>query len=427
MTRPGHCASRPQPKTEWLIVPNMHPGYLSWEDYEHNERRLREVAQAMGHDRRHSPAREGPALLQGLVVCGRCGSRMTLRYHVRHGCQVPDYMCQGEGIQQGRPACQHIPGAAIDRAIGELLISAMTPLALEVALAVQAELQGRLDEADRLRQKQVEQARYEVDLARRRYLHIDPAHRLVADSLEADWNEKLRQLSDAQAEYERQRENDRLSISDEQRARIAALTNDFPRLWQDRNTPDRERKRMVRLLIEDVTLIKERQITLHVRFKGGATQSLTLPRPLSAWELRITPAATIAEIDRLLDHHTESQIAVMLNQRGLHSGEGKPFHGRLVARIRRTHGLKSRYDRLRETGMYTVEQMATLLRTCTATVKQWGHHGLLRRHLYSDKNEHLYEPPGDVPPTKCQGTKLSDRRRFPAVFPNRSKEVQCEA
>ena len=244
---------------------------------------------------------------------------------------------------------------------------------------------------------------------------------MVADSLEADWNEKLRQLSDAQAEYERQRENDRLSVSDEQRARIAALSNDFPRLWQDRHTPDRERKRMARLLIEDVTLIKERQITLHVRFKGGATQSLTLPRPRSAWELRMTPATTIAEIDRLLDHHTESQIAVMLNQRGLHSGEGKPFHSRLVARIRRTHGLKPRYDRLRETGMYTVEEMATLLRTCTATVKQWGHHGLLRRHLYSDKNEHLYEPPGDVPPTKCQGTKLSDRRRFPAVFPNRSK------
>ena len=256
---------------------------------------------------------------------------------------------------------------------------------------------------------------------------FDAANRLVADSLEADWNEKLRQLSDAQAEYERQRDNDRLSVSDEHRARIAALTNDFPRLWQDRNTPDRERKRMIRLLIEDVTLIKEGQITLHVRFKGGATQSLTLPRPLSAWELRMTPAATIAEIDRLLDHHTEGQIAVMLNQRGLHSGEGKPFHGRLVARIRRTHGLKSRYDRLRDTGMYTVEEMATLLGTCPATVKQWGHHGILQRHLYSDKNEYLYEPPGDVPPTKCQGTKLADRRRFPAVIPIRSQEVQCEA
>jgi hypothetical protein len=151
----------------------------------------------------------------------------------------------------------------------------MTPLILDVALAVQAELQGRLDEADRLRHKKVEQARYETDLARRRYLHVDPANRLVADSLEADWNEKLRALSDAQAQYERQRENDRLSLSDEHRARIGALATEFPRLWQDPNTPDRERKRMVRLLIEDVTLIKQGAITLHVRFKGGATQTIS--------------------------------------------------------------------------------------------------------------------------------------------------------
>jgi hypothetical protein len=123
---------------------------------------------------------------------------------------------------------------------------------------------------------------------------------------------------------------------------------------------------------------------------------------------------------------SEGQIAVMLNQCGLRSGEGKPFHGRLVARIRRTQGLKPRYDRLREAGMYTVDEKATLLGTCTATVKQWGHHGLLQRHLYSDKNECLYAPPGDIPPTKCQGTKLSDRHRFPAVLPN-SQEVQCEA
>src|SRR5437867_4415448 len=359
MTRPGHCTSRPQPKEEWLIVPDMHPGYLSWEEYEQNGRRLRECAQALGQDRRRSPAREGPALLQGLAVCGSCGNRMTLRYHVRHGGQIPDYVCQAEGIQHGQPVCQHIPGAAIDRAIGELLISAMTPLALEVALAVQEEFQGRLEEADRLRQKHVEQARYEADLARRRYLHVDPANRLVADSLEADWNQKLRQLSHAQAEYERQREHDRLSVSDEQRARIAALANDFPRLWRDRNTPDRERKRMVRLLIEDVTLVKQRDITLHVRFKGGATQTLTLPSPLPAWKLRMIPAEVVAEIDRLLDHYTVVQIAVMLNQRGLRTGEGKPFHRRVVARSRRAYGLKPRYDRLREAGLYTIEDHYT--------------------------------------------------------------------
>jgi DNA invertase Pin-like site-specific DNA recombinase len=426
-TLQGHTIIRCQPEEEWLIVPDMHPGYLSWEDYELNGRRLRECAQALGTDRRKSPPREGPALLQGLVVCGICGSRMTLRYHLRQGRQVPDYMCQGEGIQHGEPVCQQVPGAAIDQAIGELLVSAMTPLALEVALAVQQELQSRIDEADQLRRKQVEQARFEADLARRRYLHVDPANRLVADSLEADWNDKLRQLSDAQVEYERQRENDRLAITDEHRARIAALANDFPRLWQDPDTPDRERKRMARLLIEDLTLIKRHEITVHVRFKGGATQTLTLPPPRCAWELRMTPAEVIAEIDRLLDHYTEGQIAVMLNQRGLRSGEGKPFHSRLVARIRHNHGLKPRYDRLRETGMYTIDEMTTLLGVRADTVKQWGRHGLLLRHAYTDKNEYLYAHPGDHPPTKSMGLKLSRRRRFPTVTPISSQEVQCEA
>ena len=268
---------------------------------------------------------------------------------------------------------------------------------------------------------------YEVDLARRRYLHVDPANRLVADSLEADWNEKLRALSDAQAEYERQRENDRLILSDEHRARIAALANDFPRLWQDPATPDRERKRMVRLLIEDVTLIKRRDITLQVRFKGGATQTLTLPPPLRAWELRMIAPEVIAEIDRLLDQHTEGQIAVILNERGLRTTDGKPFHCRIVARIRRAYQLKTRYDRLRAAGMLTLAEMAKLLGTTIGTVKQWGRHGLLLRHIYSDKSEFLYAHPGDNPPTKSQGSKLSQRRLFSALNPIRSQEVQCEA
>lgn len=138
-------------------------------------------------------------------------------------------------------------------------------------------------------------------------------------------------------------------ISDEHRARMGALATDFRWLWQDPNRPDRERKRMIRLLIEDVTLIKQRAITLHVRFKGGATQTLTLPQPLRTRELRMIPAEIVAEIDRLLDHHTEGRTIVILNERGLHTGEGKSFH-RTIARMRRAHRLKPRFDRLREAG-----------------------------------------------------------------------------
>lgn len=162
-------------QADWdTLIPGAHAGYLSWEDYEQNQRRLRESAQAIGGDRRRSPAREGPALLQGLLVCGRCGGRMTVRYHARYGRLYPDYLCQREGIEHAQPLCQHIPGRGIDEAIGQMLVEAVSPVALEVALTVHRELQSRLEDADRLRLKQVERAQYEVDLARRRFMHVDP-------------------------------------------------------------------------------------------------------------------------------------------------------------------------------------------------------------------------------------------------------------
>ncbi|MCZ7663133.1 MAG: recombinase family protein [Thermoleophilia bacterium] len=197
---------RPLPREEWhTIILGAHPGYLTWEEYEENLARLRENAQANGAERRKSPPREGPALLQGLVLCGRCGSRMTVRYYVRHGELVPEYVCQREGIEKAEAPCQRLVGAEIDRAVGELLVETVTPLALEVALAVQEELETRAGEADRLRLKQVERARYEAELAQRRYLKVDPDNRLVAGSLEADWNQKLRAQAEAQEAYERER------------------------------------------------------------------------------------------------------------------------------------------------------------------------------------------------------------------------------
>jgi hypothetical protein len=265
------------PQGEWeVLLPGVHTGYISWEECESNQGRLGECAQAHGGERRKSPPREGPALLQGLTLCGICGNRMTVRYHVRGQKPQPNYVCQRYGIEHGEPICQSIPGKGIDQAIGELLVEAVTPVALEVALNVQGELQSRLEDADRLRQAQVERARYEAGLARRRYIRVDPAHRLVADSLEGDWNHKLRALEEAQQEYERQRQAGRGLLGEEERTKVFALATDFPRLWHNPETPDRERKRMVRLLLEDVTLLRNREITMHVRFKGGTTKTLHL-------------------------------------------------------------------------------------------------------------------------------------------------------
>jgi DNA invertase Pin-like site-specific DNA recombinase len=415
------------PREQWTLLKDVHPGYISWEQYEENLQRLRDNAFANGQDRRKSPPREGPALLQGLAVCGVCGSRMTVRYHARQNKIVPEYACQRDGADHIVLVCQHILGEQIDQAIGQLLIDTVTPLALEVTLSVQQEMQTRLDEVDRLRKKQVERARYEADLAQRRYLHVDPTNRLVADSLEADWNDKLRALNTAQEQYEEQRKKDRAEISEQQRASIMALANDFPKLWQNPKTPDRERKRLVRLLLEDVTLIRSDEVTAHVRFKGGITQTMTVPLPLNAWQLRITSPAVITEIDRLLDHNTNLQIASLLNDRGLRSGEGKSFTAQIVARIRRRSGLTSRYDRLRKAGMLTVEEMAVVLGISPQSVKIWNRHGLLRSHACNDKNDCLFEHPGKNPPRKAQGRKLSERRLVNEIVAQGTQEVQYEA
>ncbi len=400
------------PQDQWIaLFPDAHPGYISWAEYQENQRWLWESAQAHGAERRKSPPREGPALLQGMVVCGLCGERMTVRYVTSRGRLVPDYMCQRQGIQHGKPFCQQVPGAAVDAAVGELLVAAVTPMALEVSLAVQDELNERAEEVDRLRRQQVERARYEAELAQRRYMRVDPDHRLVASALEADWNEKLRAWRGAQEEYERQRQADRLTIDQEHRAQVLALATDFPRLWRDPRTPDRERKRMARLILEDVTLHKGKQITAHVRFKGGAARTLVLPLPLPAWQLRQTDRQVVDEVDSLLDHHTDREIATILNQRGLRSGEGNDFHRLRVRDLRETYGLTDHFTRLRAQGMLTLQEVATQLGVCTSTVKAWRQHGLLRAHTYNDKGECLYEPPGKDAPVK--GKHKLQRERTP--------------
>ena len=416
------------PREEWTaLVRDAHPSYITWDQFEQHETMLRDNAAGYGTDRRRSPPREGPALLQGLALCGRCGLRMTVRYHQSRGTLAPIYTCQREGIQHGHAICQQITGASIDNAIGALVVEAVSPMALEVTLGIQHELQSRLDEADALRRKAVERAQYDVDLARQRFMRVDPNNRLVADSLEADWNGKLRLLNDTQERYRRQHDADCVVLSDEQRARILALAHDVPRLWRDAATPDRERKRMLRLIVDDVTLVKGQELVVHVRFCGGATRTLTLPRPAPAWALRQTSPEVVAEIDRLLGEYTDVQIARELTERGFRSGTGKPVDIMMVARVRDHYHLKPRYERLRERGLLTLGEVAHALGISTATAKHWRRAGLLHAHAYNDKHQYLYEPPGADAPARYtwKGLTQWDRERRSASHPR--NEVQYEA
>jgi len=278
----GSLHTQVLPQEQWqFLIQEVHPGYINWEEYEANLAQLRANRQAHGEDRRNGPPREGPALLQGILICGRCGNRMTVGYHdVKKGQRLyPEYRCQKEHIEAGEDkCCQRLLGAGLDTVIADLLLAQLTPLAIETSLAIHEELHAQAQEAFRLRAQQVERARYAAELAQRRFLRVDPENRLVADVLEADWNARLRELAEVQEQTERQEQDEQRRLSALEQQSMRNLVEDFPRVWQDSRTSDRDRTRMVRWLLEDVTVKREEDvITAHIRFKGGATQTITVP------------------------------------------------------------------------------------------------------------------------------------------------------
>ncbi|WP_414717525.1 recombinase family protein [Steroidobacter sp.] len=395
----GKYSSRQVPSDEWILLRDMHPGYITWGEYLSNLQRVKGNALAWSTDRHRGPAREGTALLQGLVICGACGERMSVRYHSHHNAQVPTYWCGRRPMHRGEIGlCQTVHGGALDAAIGDIIIEAMTPLAIEVALSVQQELANRQQDADRLRRQHVERAKYEAELAQRRFLKVDPDNRLVADALEADWNAKLRALAAAQEAYEKAAAADVSVVTDSERAQLMALATDFPRLWRDPHAPMKDKKRMLRLLIEDVALTKGDSVHVDIRFVGGATRSLDLPLPKSCVELRTTDAAIVKEIDQLIDTYTDKEIADLLNERGVRTVVTTPWTAARIGRLRHIYKLTDRYTRLRTQGLLTPQEVAARYDVVVSTVHGWRRRGLLRAHPVNDRGDFLYEiPPEDLP------------------------------
>jgi hypothetical protein len=316
---------------------------------------------------------------------------MGVHYNITNGQVTPTYVCQEASVRSGEKVCQRVPGAVVDQAITELLLELMQPITLEVALAVQQEVELRVSETDTLRRKHVERAQYEAELARRRYMNVDPANRLVADSLEAEWNNKLRGLADAQTQYEQQIQKQRVLIDAETREQLLSLTTDFPRVWNDPCVEPRERKRILRLLIEDVTLTNGASIQVHVRLRGGATRSLTVAKPLPIAQIRKTKPEVVTRIDSLLDHYCDREVAEILNREGGRTWQNEPFNLKKIAHIRDAFSLKSRYSRLRARGLLTAKEMSERFGVTVTTINAWGRQALLRKYNY-DNDRRLYEP-----------------------------------
>ncbi|NNC09526.1 recombinase family protein, partial [Corallococcus exiguus] len=419
-TAEGQKIHRKRERNDWLAcLPNTHPGYITWDRYQENLKLLE--ANGRGYAvARASPPREGSALLQGRAVCGRCGRHFRVRYAARRGRRESWYICDRASGQGAESNCQSIAGPPIDEAIGQLVAERMTPAAVELALEIRREVEARQGEVEQLRLRAVQRAQVEADLAQRRFMLVDPSNRLVADTLEAEWNDKLRALASLREERERERRDAPAGLDETTCKRLVAMTSDFKQLWAEPATPNRERKRMVAHILEDVTLVKlprEGTTTIHVRFKGGKTETLSTRNPKSSAHQVKTQPEVVALVDKLLDEHVYSEIADLLNQQGLRPGgsvrpgrKDAPFTAKRVAYLALSYGLRSRYDRLRDRGHLTKEEMAARLGIHEQTLVRWAKHGLVKAHAY---NGHavLYEAPGPNPPVKqcSRWNRLIDR------------------
>jgi DNA invertase Pin-like site-specific DNA recombinase len=376
-----------KPQPEWtVVIPDAHPAYISWEQYVAN------IAQ-LTRNRTNLPSvpgrpREGAALLQGLVLCGRCGRRMSVRYQGTGG-RHPIYECQRRRLHDGQGGiCWSVPARPIDAAVAAHVLAAVTPANLELALEVLTQFEQDAAERDHQWQLQLERARYEAQRAERQYDVVDPEHRLVARTLERRWNEKLQQLQALEQAYTTAQRTQRLDVTPQERQQILRLAADLPAVWRAPTTTQAERKELLGLLLKQIALTPveapQRQTRIHLLWHTTATTDLTVARQRSPERVR-TPPQVIEAIAILAVGRTDAAIAKALNAQGLSSGRGRPFTAKAVAWIRHHYQIrKPGSDRqvaagtmARADGRYSTRALATRLGVSIATVHYWREHGVL--------------------------------------------------
>jgi len=320
------------PQDQWLVlIWDAFSGYISREEYEANQRRLRENRSTAGTS---GVARSGAALLGGRVLCGVCGRTMCVAYEGTGG-QYVVYICYPERRRGRYHACQRVPGTDVDRSVVQMVLQTLTPAEIELSLQV---LETITQQQEILRQqweRRLERARYEADLARRRYRQVDPENRLVARTLEREWEQLLSTLTEVEQAYTRAQQEAPLVLDQEAHAHLLALAHDLPTLWKAETTTLAERKELLRLLIADVTLTRQKtNIVVQLRWVTNQVDSWTVPLPQRGAR---TAPAVLEHIRELAPTHTDAEIAACLNAEVLHTVHGHPFTTQRVHSLRRTH------------------------------------------------------------------------------------------
>ena len=388
--------SRRMPREDWpVFIKDHHAPYISFDEYEENERILREnKTQRKPFDQR-TPPREGPALIQGLVWCGNCGKRMTVQYNHYSGHPVPTYICQKTSVENAEKVCQSVPGQSVDEKIAELLLARLTPEVVGQAVSVQRELDKRQAETLNYYQMRVDKCKYEADLARRRFVSVDPDNRLVALELESSWNIKLKDLDNARGEYDRQAEKAERTGSAVDYSLVDNLAESFSEVFSSDVVSHKDKKRMVRCLIEDVTLRKHgKTIHVQIRYKGHTTQSATVGVPVLNYESWTTSPEAIELIEQASETLAAEDIAALLVQRGLYSGKNRAFTPNIVKRIMYAYSIPNLKERYLDKGYMTCAAKAAEMGITTHALMYLVREGKYRGKYVrvNSKNECVFMP-----------------------------------
>jgi len=374
------CKIGAVPMSSWQVtIKDHHERYISWEEFLHNKALLQQNRTNGAETMLSSAVREGIALLQGLIICGICGRRMTVRYQGNGGL-YPIYECnwrKREGLT-GK-SCLAFRCDIADKAIARRILEVLKPDQIEIALRALEELEKRNKAIDKQWRMKLQRAEYQAQLAQRRYEEVDPANRLVASTLERRWNNALVNLEQVkQQHYEYQQKNS-LIITSEKKQRILALAQDLPALWKAPTTKAKDRKRIVRLLIKDITAEKisqPKELILHLRWQGGASEDIHCDLPLKMSERLRYKDRIINQIRELAKTLIDGEIAQVLNQKGQISAKGKPFTISIVRWIRYAHSIPS--PELKGPGELTVKEVAEKFNVSTGAIYYWIQRGYLK-------------------------------------------------
>lgn len=382
-TRPQMQRSRRPTPEEWdALRLEDHPGYLTWEQYLHNQQRLTDNRSAPKDSR--GAVRDGLALLQGIAICGICGRKMSTRYPSVGA--TPIYRCQQANHQYAEPVCQSLRGNEVDRRVAELFLEAMNPAELGISLAALEQIEVHQRQIEQHWQLRIERAAYEANLAHRRYAVVDPENRLVARSLERNWNEKLADVERLERAYAAAPRPSKWMASPAERTRILGLAQDFRAIWEAATTTPAERKQLLRFLIESVTLTQtEDAIRIAVRWRTGVVSELEVPPWNTLYATQPTSSAVLKRVRELVATHPDHQIALLLNQEGLTTGTQQIFTAARVRRVREKYAIATDCperpgalsDGKRGDGRYSTQAAAELLNVSRATIANWCQSGKL--------------------------------------------------